>query len=196
MLNDKSSYHSIEEQVTIEEQTSLVPDDKAQTPLMNKTRGSILLVLLSATALLISAQSKPSQVTMAMPLMGDPEVRLCTFDECFAANCNKEIAPFVCEFHNGGPHGGCSSIPWIEGTCDVQCNLGECDSMVIPDSVDTCEGVVCGQDWCAGGQVCGALVPFQCKSGSARYGCSADDLQWTLRTADVVCSECCDATTC
>lgn len=197
MLTDKNSYHSVEEQATTAEQASLVTGDKAhESPLMNKTRGSILLVLLSAAALLISAQSKPSQASMEMPLMGDPEVRLCTFDECFATNCNKQVAPFVCEFHNGGPHGGCSEYAWIEGTCDDQCNLAKCDSMVIPDTVDSCEGVECGADWCAGGQVCGPDVPYQCKSGSARFGCNADKLQWTLRTSDSVCSECCDATTC
>lgn len=32
--------------------------------------------------------------------------RDCTFNECFASNCDHESAPFTCLFHNGGPHGG------------------------------------------------------------------------------------------
>ena len=33
-------------------------------------------------------------------------VRDCTLTECYASNCNHEVAPFTCLFHNGGPHGG------------------------------------------------------------------------------------------
>jgi len=30
----------------------------------------------------------------------------CSFDECYASNCNAAVAPYECLFNNGGPHGG------------------------------------------------------------------------------------------
>ena len=127
---------------------------------------------------------------------GASKVRDCTFDECYASSCNGNSAPFTCEFHNGGPHGGCSPTPWIEGTCDDQCSLKNCGSLDIPDSIQTCKGVKCDENWCKIGQLCGSDNKFQCTQGSSRFGCNSDDLKWTLRTADVVCSSCCDVTTC
>jgi len=122
-------------------------------------------------------------------------VRDCTFDECYASMCNKGVAPYTCI--DGGPGGGCSATPFIEGgTCADQCNLGICDSLDIPEDYPSCEGVACGEDWCKIGQLCGPAVQYQCTQGSSRYGCSDDKLAWTLRTSGSVCSECCDITTC
>merc|ERR1740117_1506807 len=47
----------------------------------------------------------------------------CTFEECYGSNCNQEVAPFTCLFNNGGPHGGCSPTPWLEGTCTTSCDF-------------------------------------------------------------------------
>jgi hypothetical protein len=44
--------------------------------------------------------------------------------------------------------------------------------------------------------VCGSSAPYQCRGGSATFGCSSDPLEWTLRTSDSTCSGCCDYTTC
>jgi hypothetical protein len=40
----------------------------------------------------------------------------CTFMEC-SKSCDHIEAPYLCLNHNGGPHGGCSSTPWVVGTC-------------------------------------------------------------------------------
>jgi len=131
-----------------------------------------------------------------VPVLGSSEgVRACTVKECYAAGCNHALAPYICEWHNGGPHGGCSAIPWVVGTCEDQCDLSGCDSKDIPKDTPTCK-VECGEEWCAAGQLCGDSVPYQCKVGSARFGCVDDPLWWTFKSRDIVCSECCDVTTC
>jgi hypothetical protein len=122
--------------------------------------------------------------------------RPCTFKECFASNCNHDVAPYTCLFHNGGPHGGCSPTPWYPTTCDDQCSLTDCDKLEIPDDVSTCENRKCTSSWCEGGQVCPKDAPFQCVDGSGRFGCSMDALHWTLRVGTNVCTDCCDTTTC
>lgn len=38
--------------------------------------------------------------------MADGATRACTFDECYEANCNAKVAPFICLRNNGGPHMG------------------------------------------------------------------------------------------
>lgn len=159
--------------------------------------GVAFFCLLVATVKAEPRSSGPLETIVDTPILtSTSKVRDCTFDECYASNCDANSAPFICEFHNGGPHGGCSVIPWIEGTCDDQCNLKKCGSLDIPDSVKTCKGMNCDEDWCKNGQLCGAKNNFQCMQGSGRFGCSSDGLKWTLKTADVVCSKCCDVTTC
>jgi len=124
-------------------------------------------------------------------------VRECTFVECYASSCDPVTAPFVCQKWNGGPMGGCSPTPWLEGTCDDSCSLANCDKQPIPPTTPTCEDVQCGEDtWCTSPQLCGEETPYQCTKGSARFGCSPLKLQWTLRSSDTTCSECCDITTC
>jgi len=123
-------------------------------------------------------------------------VRDCTFNECFDTSCDKKLAPFVCELWNGGPMGGCSPTPWLEGTCDDFCNLSNCDTLPIPPTTDSCKDVECSIEWCESPQLCGSDVPYQCTNGSGRFGCSDDPLQWTLRSSTSTCSECCDITTC
>lgn len=123
-------------------------------------------------------------------------VRSCTFDECYASPCDAHTAPYTCLFHNGGPHGGCSSDEWTKETCDDQCNLSVCGAIPIPTDIDSCENKQCDSSWCQGGQICGDDVPYQCVVGSGRFGCSDDALHWTLFVGDQTCSECCDVTTC
>jgi hypothetical protein len=157
---------------------------------------TLLVLGISAVSNRPTVMSVPTESIVA-PLEGSTRgVRPCSFDECFATNCNAGVAPYTCLFHNGGPHGGCSPSAWLEETCDDQCNLEDCGDMVIPDEVAGCKGVECGTEWCKQGQVCPEDVSYQCTEGSARFGCSTDPLQWTLRTGDSVCSECCDASTC
>jgi hypothetical protein len=125
-----------------------------------------------------------------------PMTTLCTFEECIHSQCDHETAPYTCLFHNGGPHGGCSSIPWVEGTCTTQCDLSNCDSMDIPDDTASCKNLKCPKGWCLGGQVCPNEVSFQCTGGSGTFGCSSDEYHWTIGTNGGTCTQCCDTTTC
>jgi hypothetical protein len=135
-----------------------------------------------------------------LPLMGSSShtdnTPSCTFDECNASNCDHTLAPYTCLFHNGGPHGGCSDHEWLPETCTTQCDLSGCAGLDIPDDVSSCSGVECEQEWCHAGRLCGSDVPYQCTDGSARFGCSADEFQWTFRSAATSCSACCDVNTC
>lgn len=120
----------------------------------------------------------------------------CTFDECFASNCNHKVAPFTCLRNNGGPHGGCSATPWIAGTCDKQCDLSGCSDLDIPDDAENCD-TTCTKKFCAdSSRLCGSDVPYQCTGGASTYGCSSDMLLWTLRTSSTACSSCCNIETC
>merc|ERR1712150_311234 len=95
---------------------------------------------------------------------------------------------------NGGWHGGCSPTPWLDYTCDVQCNLKVCDSYEIPTDL-SCKGIDCGAEWCGyGGKFCGSAAPYQCVDGSGRYGCSGDEHHWLVGT--IACNKCCDTNTC
>jgi len=157
----------------------------------------VLVIIASFGISSRNGQPAASHPTLPMMMMSsEAGVRDCSFEECYATHCDWSTAPFTCLFHNGGPHGGCSPVEWTVDTCTEQCNLEICDSLPIPDTVASCDGVACSESWCEGGQVCGDDVPYQCTSGSARFGCSADELQWTLRTSADTCSECCDSTTC
>jgi hypothetical protein len=142
-------------------------------------------------------ESQPASSLGDVPLEDlEHAPRPCSFDECYATNCNEEVAPYTCLFHNGGPHGGCSPIPWVLETCSEQCDLKHCSSIEIPDDVDSCENQECGKDWCLVLQVCPLDAQFQCMDGSARFGCSTDALHWTLKTDGTTCSKCCDTVTC
>jgi hypothetical protein len=123
-------------------------------------------------------------------------VRACTLSECFASNCNHEEAPYTCLFHNGGPHGGCNAIVWTPESCTEQCDLTGCDDMDIPDDTPSCADQICTDQWCQDATCTAGDAPFMCTDGSARYGCSEDKLQWTLRTADTTCASCCDVSSC
>lgn len=89
-----------------------------------------------------------------------------------------------------------SPVAWSAFTCDDQCDLSGCDSLDIPDDTEGCAGQECGKQWCAGGQVCHIDVPYQCTEGSARFGCSTDEYQWSLKVDDATCSKCCDMASC
>ena len=119
----------------------------------------------------------------------------CTFEECYASNCNQDVNPYTCLWHNGGFHGGCSAIPWTQESCEVSCSLAHCKDLPIPDTIKGCTDA-CPNEWCRGGQVCHVTAPYQCMTGSARFGCSAEPLMWTLKTDGSTCSSCCDTGTC
>jgi hypothetical protein len=144
--------------------------------------------------------SPPAAVVQEAEMLGmsnvETSVRACTLSECYSAACDHDVAPYICLRHNGGPHMGCSPVEWVDWSCDEQCSLVACDKIDIPKDTESCDGVKCTDTWCKSGQVCGADVPYQCTNGSARFGCSTDTFQWTLKVSSSTCSECCDATTC
>lgn len=167
--------------------------------IQKKTYGIAIGCIAMSAVLLLMARNRavPTQVVdVSMEEKAQEYVRDCTLDECYSSGCNAESAPYMCVRHNGGPHGGCSPGEWIWWTCDDQCTIEKCADMEIPEDTASCANIECGDDWCNGGQTCGPDVPYQCKNGSARFGCSADVWQWTLYTGDATCSDCCDSTTC
>jgi hypothetical protein len=160
------------------------------------------LFMLGAAALVLFAGMRSSNQTPAvvssLPLMGashEETARACTFDECNRSNCNHDLAPYTCLFHNGGVHGGCSPVPWTDFTCTEQCDLTGCDGLSIPEDSKSCDKD-CDQEWCDTGRLCGPEVPFQCTEGSSRFGCSADEFQWTFRSSQPSCSSCCNIMAC
>ncbi|KAL7581709.1 hypothetical protein ACA910_022250 [Epithemia clementina (nom. ined.)] len=193
---------------------ALDPSSSAEQTTRTRRSYGRITVVLSAVALValglfaLDANRSPSSSNVELvvndgditdiPILGSSleTARSCTFDECFEASCDFESAPFICLIHNGGPHMGCSPVTWTSDTCDDSCNLSDCDDMEIPPDTDMCEGLDCGSEWCAGGQVCPTAAPYQCQDGSARFGCSSDPFHWTLRTNGAECSKCCDASLC
>lgn len=154
-----------------------------------------LLVLCLLSVRTTSSSSLPAkQMTLDdVPMEGAAKTRVCTFDECLKSQCNPTAAPYFCLFHNGGPHGGCSAVPWSGDSCDVSCDTSPCDDMPVPDDIPSCDGKPCTKAWCslAAGQLCGPAAPYQCTEGGARFGCSDDADHWLLNGCN-----CCDATTC
>jgi len=142
----------------------------------------------------------PDITADAVAMLGSSSpVTDCTFDECFASNCNHEVAPYTCLSHNGGPHGGCSSVPWlVPETCTKQCDLTNCDSLKIPKSTESCDVKCDHGTWCTGqkARLCGKAAPYQCVTGSSAFGCSSDPYLWTLKSSDATCSSCCNADKC
>lgn len=127
----------------------------------------------------------------------DDGVRKCTFDECKATTCDVTVAPYKCLLFNGGPHGGCSSIPWsMPDTCTDQCDTTSCASVRIPKDEKNCKNIQCSKDVCNDERVCPDNVRYQCIVGSANFGCSADKYLWAYKTSGATCSKCCDTTTC
>jgi len=192
---------SIHETNTEANETRVLIGDAPRQP-VSFTKAWVLAttaILVIAVALLVATSSSSSSADNAdsnVPLWGSSHTRPCTFEECFASNCNHDVAPFTCLWHNGGPHGGCSPGPWTPESCSDSCDLTDCDAYEIPDTVPECSDEPCTVEWCAGGQVCPSDVPYQCVDGAARFGCSTDPLQWTLKSSASTCSSCCDTTSC
>ena len=135
----------------------------------------------------IEGSSMPSSVTA------------CTFEECYASNCNWKVAPYTCLFMNGGPHGGCSPTPWfVPATCTTQCDLSKCGDSKIPKEAESCEDTPCDPTWCknTGERLCGPKAPYQCTEGSSAFGCSDDEFVWTFKSSPTTCSTCCNAAKC
>lgn len=122
----------------------------------------------------------------------------CTFEECNAASCDVDTAPFTCVRNNGGVHGGCSPRPWAREHCEHQCDLSDCEYVRIPISADSCKYVKCDKAWCASNNTvrCPDAAPYQCLEGSAKFGCSTDLDMWGFKTVNTTCSKCCDTVTC
>jgi hypothetical protein len=179
-----------------------VTDNYSFWPMSLNSRNGITavgfsLTIAAAVMFLVTTQTHSSAqgAQMEPVLMSFSGVASCTFEECFSTSCNSELAPYTCLFHNGGPHGGCSDIPWVEGTCEKQCDLSGCDELEIPDDYENCD-VACGKSWCDAGRLCGPDVQYQCQIGASAYGCSEDTFHWTLRTASTACSSCCNVNLC
>ena len=79
--------------------------------------GALCLVAVTATVTYGFASRNNGQMTSQqqesmmmsskdIPMVAEAHTRPCTFDECYASNCNHEVAPYTCLFNNGGPHGG------------------------------------------------------------------------------------------
>lgn len=185
------------------------PDALNMTPETRDTRSSWFsfrakagLFMLGGAALVFFAGMHSSNqtplVVSSLPLMGSSKgatARPCTFDECNGSNCNHKVAPYTCLRHNGGPHGGCSDVPWTDSTCDDQCDLSGCEDLEIPDDAESCD-VDCEKEWCDSGRLCGPDVPYQCTDGSSRFGCSADKYKWAFRSAATSCASCCNIKGC
>ena len=195
----KNGYSSIGS--SIEEQNQAIPPQEASSRPSVTSKNTVVLMVAIGIACLVTFTSSFHRTNGAdilfneaeSPMMASGPVRDCSLKECFLAGCPAHTAPFHCKSNNG-----CSATPWAKGTCDDddQCSLKICDSYTIPDSAKSCEGVECGAQWCKGWQKCGNVAPFQCLEGASRYGCSSDELSWTIKSGDNVCSKCCDARTC
>lgn len=158
---------------------------------------SIALISVLLLAGLSTLTRDGSQPSASQNLQGSssPPPRSCIWSECVSSKCSPSTAPYTCLKWNGGPHGGCSVIPWVEGTCDDQCDLMECSNLPIPEGTKTCDKP-CPKTHCAKPSLCGLDVPYQCLEGSAANGCSDDEMHWTVSVQDTTCGECCDVSSC
>jgi len=157
----------------------------------------LVVVAISVSVTRSTAATTEISVTTVMATAGKKPVP-CTFQECYGSSCNHLVAPYTCLFNNGGPHGGCSPTPWIKGTCTTQCDLTDCASLSIPDDTASCDSPCDDKTVCQifGARLCPTLTPFQCTAGSAKFGCSSEKFEWSLRTSDATCSACCHTQSC
>lgn len=179
------------------------PTDSVQVP-PAKSKSTMVITAVVATVLMIFVGFSASTLRMEgptksldVPVEGMAllsKTRDCVFQECLDASCNAATAPYLCVFHNGGPHGGCSPVPWSEETCDDSCNVSPCTTLPFPDDVSSCKNQKCSREWCeaASMQRCGPTVPYQCTQGAGRLGCSDDPYHWVLNG----CNSCCDVASC
>ena len=204
---DNSSYKHVPVVEQMEKEEEIAVPSRRSKPLGRALLllGAFLLcvVVVAMVAYRPSMHSTPSPIIVedVVPLGRPPSnssvtTTPCTFDECTRSMCNAETAPYVCLFHNGGVHGGCSPVPWTPETCTTQCDVAGCDDLEIPDSVQDCNQD-CPQEWCeVGPRLCGSEAPYQCTDGASAFGCSADAYQWTFRVTEAACSSCCKASSC
>lgn len=127
----------------------------------------------------------------------------CSTIECFATNCDKQLAPFLCT--SGNAKFGCSdrASTWVDDKiCTTSCDLRDCDlnAMVedeasLPRHCDDCTKEQC--DFLAKEffQSCGDAAPFVCLNGSSRFGCSESPFMWAA-AVNTTCSECCNKLSC
>lgn len=152
----------------------------------------------NAASSALKGSSKQEQEATFVDLEGSSKVTACTFEECYESNCNWKVAPFTCLFMNGGPHGGCSSTPWmVPQTCTTQCDLSQCGKVETPKDATSCDHA-CDPEWCngSGERLCGSSASYQCVEGSSAFGCSADKFQWSFKSSVATCSKCCNAKKC
>lgn len=162
-------------------------------------RISLAVAILLALIVVTSQPSTPTLSAVDLtPLSAVDLTPSCTLTECYEFSCDWELAPFVCLTWNGGVHGGCSSTPWIEGTCDTQCVSSGCGSTAVTVSdVDGGCDTKCPTEWCDDEiRLCHNPAKYQCVVGAAAYGCATDVFRWSVETPSTTCSSCCDATMC
>jgi hypothetical protein len=66
----------------------------------------LALVLCCVLALMIAHGGATPETGGPIELEAKTMVHACSFEDCYASNCDHEIAPYTCLFNNGGPHGG------------------------------------------------------------------------------------------
>ena len=159
------------------------------------TLGGVAALSMFLVALAMKSGAAATDAVPILELATTGTTTACTFDECYASNCNQKVAPFTCLFNNGGPHGGCSPTPWVEWSCTTSCDLSGCSDLDIPDDTDSCDQP-CDEAVCVGDRLCHHDNPYQCTSGAAAFGCSLGPLEWTLKTSSATCSSCCNAKSC
>lgn len=192
-------YLTIDAVETQNEATPLHDDVSPRPTTSNSTtnKGTILIAAIAGITCLFALSSftsarRTNQTTLMMAesdILRAAKVPNCPIALCFTNGCSP-AAPFKCHDQNG-----CSATPWYPGSCRNQCSLEYCTGD-IPDGSPTCEGVKCPGGSCKNYQKCGASAPYQCLSGASANGCNADPFEWTMRTTENTCSECCDTSTC
>lgn len=127
----------------------------------------------------------------------------CSTVECFATNCDKQLAPFLCT--SGRSHGGCSDIAstWVNNDiCTKSCDLRDCDLHAVVEDEDNlprhCND--CNEQQCdflakQFFQSCGSEAPYVCLSNSNMYGCAKNKYTWEA-AVNTTCGSCCDKRSC
>eukprot|EP00808_Paulinella_micropora_P025606 g25178.t1 len=105
----------------------------------------------------------------------------CTFLQCRQNSCDQAATPYMCVAPDG-PYRECSSEQWIADVCKQSCSLSNCASTTPSQGEHSCKGLQCPRARCdprLSYQLCATSAPYQCLSGSAAMGCSADEYGWT-----------------
>ena len=175
------------------------PANSVHPPPTSFTRAAVGLAV-SLLLIFAVAVARPSTGKSVPPLSAvNQRIPSCTLTDCYGFQCDWSLAPFVCLQWNGGIHGGCSPSPWVQGTCDEQCDSSDCGSDAVTGGDVEGGGcdVRCPPELCLNEmRLCGGGAKYQCLVGSAAYGCSGDLFDWSVKTPETTCSKCCNANLC